>query len=192
MTFAQLTKKIQEVVLGTARMTDIKDGSYHLETEGDKLSLISDTGHKVPINVDNLASLASMRIVEDAAEAKKIKTTADARISPVYSNLKDKIAKEKVELDDTCKFNVVHRLRIKDAASDALVYQNAHYNGYPEYVKAARKAVNLPNITPSEKTARTQAFADASDALRNSGVKAGVKESDDNLVLMPVFTMTAK
>jgi hypothetical protein len=192
MTFAQLTKKIQEVSLGTARMTDIKDGIYHLECAGDKVTLVSETGHKVPVNTNNFAALASMRIVEDEKAAQKIATTADARISPVYSNLKDKLAKEGAELDESFKFNVVHRLKIKDVATDTLVYQNVHYNGYPEYVKAARKANALPNITPAEQTARQQAFADASENLRNSGIKEEVKESSENLVLMPVFTMTTK
>ena len=192
MTFSQLTKAIAAVTLGTARMTDIKDGIYHLECAGDKVSLVSETGHIVPINTNNFASLASMRITDDEKEAKKIATTADARISPVYSNLKDKVAKEKIDLDDSVKFNVVHRLKIKDIATDTLVYQNNCYNGYPQYVKAARKANSLPNITPAEQTSRQQAFADASEELRLSGVKDGVKESNENLVLMPVFTVTLK
>lgn len=192
MTFSQLNKEIAKVTLGTARMTDIKDGIYHLECEGDKVTLVSDSGHKVPVNTNNFAALASMRITDDATEAQKVSTTADARGNAAYSNLKDKLAKESIELDDTCKFNVVHRLKIKDIATDSLVYQNVHYNGYPQYVKAARKANALPNITPSEQTARQQAFADASEALRVSGIKAGVKEANENLVLMPVFTLTVK
>ena len=192
MTFSQLNKEIQKVVLGTARMTDIKDGIYHLESAGDKLTLVSETGHKVPVNTNNLAALASMRIVEDIKEAQKVSTTADARISPAYSNLKDKMAKEAIELDEACKFNVVHRLKIKDIATDTLVYQNVNYNGYPQYVKATRKVNALPNLTPTEQTARQHAFADASETLRASGVKEGVKESNENLILMPVFTLTTK
>ena len=193
--FKKLSEEIAKVSLGTARMTDVKAGVYHIDIskDGEKVSLVSeDKKIKVNINTNNFASLAALRIVESQEAAKKAKTTREARSTEGYGNLQDALNNEKIALDSTTKFTVVHQLQIIDLDTDKPTFKNEHYKGYPEYVKTSRKAANMPATTEDERTARAAAFAEASESLRKSGVKSGTTEADENLLLMPVFTVTAK
>lgn len=191
MDFKTLAKKLAEITLGTARMTDIKDGVYHIAFgENDSVILVSDKAHKVPVS--NMATLASLRICESPEVAKKAVNTRDARTTEGYSNLQSGLKSEAIALDDKTTFKVIHRLQIQDIANEAPIYQNPCYKGYPEYVKASRKAANLPNATEEQTKIRNAAFTDASEELRKSGVKAGTTATAENLLLMPVFQVVVE
>lgn len=189
MDFNTLAKQLAEVQLGNARMTDVATGTYAIAIEGDKVSLVSETKQRIPVS---LPSLAAMRIVADASKATAAKTTREARESADYSNLQKAITLEGKSLTDKTRFTVVHRLQIQDVVNDAPIYKNECYKGYPEYVKASRKAANLPSASDEQKAARNAAFTEASEELRKSGVKAGIAADNKNLLLMPVFTVAEK
>ena len=77
-----------------------------------------------------------------------------------------------------------------DAETEQPTFKNECYKEYPAYVKAARKAAALPSVSDDQKTARNLAFTEASENLRKSGLKAGIKQDDSTYLLMPVFTVT--
>ena len=189
MNFDELSKKVAEATLGSNRMTDIAEGTYTIGVEGDKVMLVSEKKEKVPITVNGLAAL---RIVEDAAKAKTILTTREARESSDYSTLQKAIVSDSAKLNDSTQLKVVHRLRIIDGISGKEVYKNNCYNGYPEFVKASRIANAMPAVSDEQKTARNNAFTEATEALRASGVKSGITVEDKNLQLLPVFQVTSK
>ena len=182
MTFEELNDKVLKAQAGNGRMTDIVSGIYTPLIEDKNIFLVSEKGQRVRVTEN---SLASMRIVTDATKAAEAKTTRDARSSETYSTLQAALAADKTKISEKTKFNVVHRLRIVDTATENLVYRNEHYKGYPAYLKSARVAAALTDATE-----RQNAFAEASEALRQTGVKNGITEEDKNLVLMPVFTVT--
>lgn len=189
MDYKDLTKKVTEASLGNARMTDIAVGKYAVAIEGeDKIFLVDEKKVKVPVTATGLAAL---RIVESQEVAKKIATTREARESSDYKTLQKALQGESgVVLSDKTRFNVVHRLRIIDNINDKPVYKNECYIGYPEYVKAARLASAMPSVSDDQKTARANAFTEASENLRKSGIKTGINSEDKNLQLLPVFTVT--
>lgn len=184
MNFEQLSKGILDAKLGGNRITDLDSGVYTVSIDGEKVFLVSEKKGKVPVTV---AGLAALRIVESKDKAIVVKTTREARESSDYSTLQKALLAETVKLDDSTKFEVVHRLRIIDGTSDSPIYKNNCYNGYPQYVKASRNANAMPALTDEQKTARNNAFTEASEALRASGVKSGITLEDKNLQLMPVF-----
>ena len=186
MNFAELTEKVKSATLGSNRMTDIAAGKYTVAINGADVFLVSEKKEKVPVTVNGLAAL---RIVESKDKAITVKNTREARESTDYTTLQKAIADEKVKLDDATSFEVVHRLRIIDGVSEQPIYKNNCYNGYPQYVKASRAASALPALTDEQRTARNNAFTEASEALRSSGVKPGIAIEDKNLQLMPVFTV---
>jgi hypothetical protein len=192
MNFTELKEKIASEQLGGARLTDIKPGSYKLvlpSTEDGVINLVDDKKHKYPITA---RGLASMRIVTDASKI-TVKTTREARELPeVFGNLQKAIVDEGLAISESTKFNVVGGLRVYDAAGEP-VYKNLHYQGYPEYLKATRKAFNMPKTTKNEETARNAAFTEAGDTLRQTGVNKGTKapkDVDDSYICMPVFTIS--
>jgi hypothetical protein len=190
MDFKDITKKIAEVVLGSTRMTDIASGVYAIVSSGEELHLVSAKGEKTPIT---MAGLASLRIITDAVKAKEAITTRDARESEHFTNLQKAIAADAgVVLTENTKFTVAGRLRIHDSVSDSLVYKNDQYIGYPDYVKASRKAFAMAKATEDQIAARNAAFTDASEDLRKSGLKKGVTAIDANLQLLPYFTVSDK
>jgi hypothetical protein len=188
MTFAELSKSVADAQLGNARLTDVKAGTYSIAIDGDKIFLVSDKKVKIPVN--SAATLAGLRISTDAAKAATCKTTREARDSDNYNTLQKMIVAEGFQLSESTKFNVIHRLKIQDVATDSPVYKNEHYKGYPEYVKSARKAAAMPAVTLNDQTARSTAFSEATDALRLSGVKSTVPNTDEAFILMPVFSVT--
>jgi hypothetical protein len=188
MTIAELSKAVADAQLGNARMTDIKSGTYTIGIDGDKIHLLSDKKTKVPLASVN--TLAGLRIATDAAKAASCKTTREARDSENYNTLQKALIAESVKLSENTKFTVIHRLKIQDVVTDSPVYKNENYKGYPEYVKAARKAAAMSTATPDNVAARNAAFTEATDALRASGVKAGVKDVDESYMLIPVFSVS--
>lgn len=188
MTFAELSKSVADAQLGNARLTDVKAGTYSIAIDGDKIFLVSEKKVKIPVN--SAATLAALRISTDATKAATCKTTREARDSDNYWTLQKAIISEGFQLSESTKFNVIHRLKIQDVATDAPVYKNEHYKGYPEYVKSTRKAAAMPAVTDNDKLARNAAFSEASDALRASGVKGTVPNTEDAFVLMPVFSVS--
>jgi hypothetical protein len=187
MDFAKLTTNVLAVVLGGQRMTDIATGSYSIVPEGDdKIYLVSEKKEKVLVSA---ASLAALRIVSDATKAAAVKTTREARESGDYSTLQKALVAEQVKLSENTRLNVVHRLQIMDTINDAPVYKNDCYQGYPEYMKASRSAFALPSVSPEQITARNNAFTEASENLRKTGLKKGITADNKHLQLMPVFTV---
>ena len=184
MNYTDLTKAVLSAPINNARMTDLEKGTYSLVIDGDNIALVSDKKQKTRLSVN---SLAAMRIVANAADAAKATNTRDARTAPEYSTLQAALVAEKVTISDATKFNVVHKIRIQDAVTDSPVFKNEHYKGYPEYVKASRKAAGLPTVTEEQRSARNAVFTEASEALRASGVKPNTPTDDNNLLLMPVF-----
>ena len=185
-TFDDLNQAVLTAQINRARMTDISEGTYHLEIGESAgkptVALVSEKGQKVALNPENLASLASMRIVEDPAAAKKAATTRDARVSPDYKTLQDSMNAAGKSVTKDSKFTVVHQLSILDPISEQPVYKNTCYSGYSAYLKACRNAAKLAG------TDRANAFNDATGALRETKLNAGVKDADK--VLMPVFQVT--
>lgn len=189
MDFTTLSKNLAEVQLGSARMTDVATGTYAIHIDGDKVALVSETNQKIPVS---LPSLAAMRIVADAAKAATAKNTREARDNADYSNLQKAITLEGKSLNEKTRFTVVHRLQIQDVVNDLPIYRNECYKGYPEYVKASRKAAGMPNASVEQTSARNAAFTEASEELRKTGVKSGITADAKNLLLMPVFTVSEK
>lgn len=189
MNFDELSKKVAEATLGSNRMTDIAEGNYTIGVDGEKVMLVSEKKEKIQISVNGLAAL---RIVEDAAKAKAIATTRDARESSDYSTLQKAVVSEAVKLNDSTQLKVVHRLRIIDGVNDKPIFKNNCYNGYPEFVKASRKASAMPAVSEEQRTERANAFTEATETLRASGVKSGITVEDKNLQLLPVFQVTSK
>jgi hypothetical protein len=186
MTFDDLNTAVSTADINRARMTDIKEGTYHIEI-GEAagkatVALVSETKKRVILNPDNLASLAAMRIVEDEKAAQAVKTTRDARQSADYKTLQDAMNDASKSVTKDSKFTVVHQLSILDTITDAPVYKNTCYSGYSAYLKACKAAAKLVG------TERSNAFNDASGALRETKLNANVKESDK--VLMPVFKVS--
>jgi hypothetical protein len=186
LTFEQLNEGIATADINRARMTDIKTGVYHIEigevAGKPTVALVSDSKKRVVLNPENLNSLAAMRIVEDEKAAQAVKTTRDARESADYKTLQDAMAAAGSTVTKDSKFKVVHQLSILDSISDAPVYKNTCYAGYTAYLKACKAAAKL---TGSD---RNNAFNDATAALRETKLNAGVK--DDQKVMMPVFQVT--
>lgn len=183
--FVKLNSDVLEASIGSARITDVKEGTYNLELKDDKISLVDSKKKAIGITINTLAGL---RIVTSAEKAKVAATTRDARESDDYMTLQDALKLEGgPKLDETTKFNVVHRLKIHDSVNDKPVYRNECYKGYPAYVKAAREAANLDVADPTRNTK----FNEATDALRASELKAGIIESPKTLQMLPVFTITA-
>jgi len=186
MTFEELNLGIATAPINNARMTDIKTGTYHIEI-GEAVgkatvAFVSENNKRVVINPENLNSLASLRIVEDVKSAQAVSTTRDARQSDDYKTLQDAMAAAGSTVTKDSKFKVVHQLSILDPISDQPVYKNTCYAGYPAYLKACRSAAKLTG------TERSNAFNDATGALRETKLNAGVKDADK--VLMPVFQVT--
>jgi hypothetical protein len=194
MNFKDLAKSISEAQLGSARMTDVAadKGVYNvLIGSDDKVSLVSEKKHKVAIT--NIATLAAMRITDNVEEAVKVTSTREARSNENYSTLQAACNAEGFVLSPDTKFTVVHRLQIIDTEKDEPIFKNELYTGYAAYSKGARKAFAMANGTNDEKAARTLAFTEASDALRASGLKnKNTPKTEENLLLMPVFTITSK
>jgi hypothetical protein len=184
MNFAELSKAVAEVSLAQARITDVAPGVHTISIDGEKVYLVNEKKEKFPIST---RSLAAMRIVKSAADALKATNTADARETDVYGTLQDSIKKENIKVDENTKFTCVHRLAIQDTINNQPVYKNNNYKGYPEYVKSARKASALPSVSDEQKTARNNAFTEASEALRASGAKS---TDAKHCLLMPVFTVS--
>jgi hypothetical protein len=193
MTFAELQTAVAEQQLGNAKLTDIKTGTYSLvlgATKEDPCHLIGSKKEKYPISV---RSLAAMRIVTDASKVALAKTTREARDNDAFSTLQKSIVDDSLPVTEATKFNVVGHLKIQDVVTEEPVYKNEHYVGYPIYVKASRKAANLPRKTEDERTIRNAAFTEATDNLRASGVNKGAKAPKDepnSYIMMPVFTVT--
>lgn len=181
MNYSDLTKAVLTAPINNARMTDLEKGTYKLEIDGDAIHLVSEKKQKTNLTVN---SLAAMRIVADATKAATAVNTRDARTNPDYSTLQQALIAEKVTISDTTKFNVVHKIQIQDAVTDSPVFKNEYYKGYPEYVKASRKAMLIP-----AGDLRNAAFSEASEALRASQVKTGTPQDDKTLLKMPVFTI---
>jgi hypothetical protein len=193
MNFEQLQKSIAEQQLGNARLTDIKKGVYSLALpakDGEQIYLVGTKNAKYPIG---LRSLAAMRVVTGPDKI-TVKTTREARENANFNTLQNAIVEDKLPLTEATKFEVVGHLRIHDAGTDGPIYKNEHYKGYPEYVKTTRKIANQfpagKEYTDAEKTVRNTMYTEAAEALRSSGVKTGVKDEDNNFLLMPVFTVS--
>lgn len=189
MNFSDLTKKIKDAKISTVRMSDIKTGTYHIDPSGTDIYLVSDKKQKIRVTEN---ALASLRIVEDPEKAKLVLTTRDARDSEQYKSLQDAVNSEEITLSEDTKFNVVHRLKVIDAATEKPTYRNECYTGYPEYLKAARKAGAMPHVTTDETDARNLVFSEASAALRKTELKLGITEDDKHLNLIPVFQVSKK
>jgi len=195
MKFEQLKEKLAKVQIGRSRLTDLKKGVYSIELDADAANetvyLVSDKKVRTPISV---TAFAGLRIVTSADHATVSITTADARDNENYRSLQHSVVNEGMTIDSSTKFTVVHNLRIKEAASDDLVYKNENYNGYAAYLKSSREAAALPGAkvtdTDEQKTARNAAFTKAGEELRASKVKPNTPITDKTLVLMPVFTVT--
>lgn len=183
MNYESLTQNVLNAPLGGARMSNVAEGAWNLTIDGDKVFLSAPKKASIPVT-DN--GVAAMRIATDAATAKKYKTTREARESGEIVNLQTAIRTEQVKgLSASTKFEVVHRLQIEDAATGQVILNNDCYNGYPDYVKAARKAARLDG------TERQDAFAAALEVLRASGIKAGKSTTDPkNIQHMPVFVVS--
>lgn len=184
MNYTDLTKAVLSAPINNARLTDLEKGTYSLQIDGENINLVSEKKQNTRLSVN---SLAAMRVVADAVSAATAINTRDARTNPAYSTLQAALVAEKVTISDATKFNVVHKIRIQDAVTDSPVFKNEHYKGYPEYVKASRKAAGMPLVTEEQRAARNAAFTEASEALRASGIKSGTATDDKNLLLMPVF-----
>lgn len=184
--YSVLMDKIKSAVLTTARMTGVKVGQEWALEPG------SDNDHKFKTEKsaditlsDNAA--ASIRVCQDPTAAVKFGTTAEARESGVIVTLQKALTDEAVkELNEKTKFKCIHRVKIIDTITDQPVLNNECYNGYKDYLKAARKAARLTG------DARRDAFAAASDALRSSGV---INQADlnntDKIQHMPVFQVVS-
>ncbi len=184
MNFAELSKAVAEISLAQARITDVAPGVHTLAIDGEKVFLVNEKKEKFPITT---RSLASMRIVKNAADATKAATTAEVRDIDTYGTLQKSIKEEGVKVDENTKFTCVHRLPIWDSVNSQPVYKNNNYKLYPEYVKAARKASALPAVSDEQKAAKANAYTEASEALRASGAKS---TDAKHQLLMPVFTVS--
>lgn len=186
MNFDELIIKVKAANVGGSRMTDVKEGKYKLAfLDDNKVALISDKNHKVNVTPE---SLASMRITVDATRAKTLGTTSDARDnSDIVTNFQTAVLAEGSKINKDSVFEVVHRLKIKDAVTDKLIYKNQHYTGFAEYSKEATEASALPSTTPADVAARNAKFNQASAKLRATKIKDGITETENNLQLMPVF-----
>ena len=188
MDFTELTKKVKEAAIGTGRMTDVKNGVYHIDPSGKNICLVSEKKQRIAVTEN---ALAALRIVESSDSMKDIVTTRDARNSEAFKNLQDAVEAESVKLSADTKFEVVGHLRILDITTDKPTYRNECYKGYPSYVKASRIAAAMPHATDEQTSARNLAFSEASEELHTSGLKPSITEEDKNLMLIPVFKVKA-
>jgi hypothetical protein len=188
---ALLLEKIKNAQISNGRLTDISKGSYTLEVKTDDkknlvIALVGEKKNRIPVTVNGLAAL---RIAVSKDAVSKIESTEDARDSDEIRPFQAAILAEEVKLTPGLKFEVIHRLRMKDSVNGGWVYRNNCYTKYPEFLAASSKANAMPKVTTDEIAARNLAFNEATVALRASGKKTEVTVDEKHLSLIPVFTV---
>lgn len=190
-----LQKQIADAQVGRSRLTDLAKGQYTLSVVADSkdpqklnIALVSDKKVRTPISVNGLAA---MRIAVSKDKVANILTTEDARDTDEITTFQNALAAEQIKLSSGISFEVIHRLRMKDTVNpdNKFIFKNNCYKSYPEYVKASGKAAAMPSVTKDEETARNNAFTEATNTLRASGVKPDVAIDDKHLSLIPVFSV---
>ena len=190
LTMSQIKSKIMNAPVGGAQLTDLPiDGSFKIESnDAGNLFLKPAKGARVNITERGLAALS---IAESADAIKDIIDTNSARESGKVGNLQTALSDENAELTDDTKLVVIHKLRrLNQKRPTEYLFKNRFYTGHSDYTAVTGKIRADKELTDDE---RTQKYADAAQALRETALVAPAPTVEDkNLLLTPVFMLVSK
>lgn len=188
LTFDKITSEIKKVSLGVDRMPATRlseEYSINAKDSTDAaIFLVSNKGHKV---TTSYAGLAALRLTDDAAKVKDIKSTRDARANAAVWNLKTAMEKEGANalvVDENMKVTCVHKVDIWDTANNRPVYRNEDYSGYGSY-RATCDDINITN--PSSDDTDAQKIRAALFTAATTKLHATALNSNPVAQQMPIF-----